>query len=76
MLLRHIGSVVLYQTAGQLGTCRSLTTNSRQAFLQPLTSYSGVTCLSLNRPQTKNAISLKLLQELGECLESVQFDKR
>ncbi|KIM91103.1 hypothetical protein PILCRDRAFT_94680 [Piloderma croceum F 1598] len=45
------------------------------AFLQPLISHSGVTCLSLNRPQTKNAISLKLLQELGECLDNVQFDK-
>jgi methylglutaconyl-CoA hydratase len=77
MLLQRIGrSIILYKNAGQVRTCRHLTTDSRQAFLQPLNSHSGVTCLSLNRPQTKNAISLKLLQELGECLDNVQFDKR
>ena len=76
MVLRHISrSMVFYKIVGERGT-RGLTTDARQAFLQPLASHPGVTCLSLNRPQTKNAISLKLLQEFGECLDNVQFDKR
>lgn len=33
-----------------------------QAFLEPIASHPGIVCLSLNRPQTKNAISLTLLQ--------------
>jgi len=53
---------------------RNLTTNTREAFLQPLAAYPGITCLSLNRPRSKNAISLKLLQELRDCLDHVQFD--
>jgi len=51
-----------------------LTTNSREAFLEPLPSYPGITCLSLNRPRSKNAISLRLLQEFRECLDQVHFD--
>jgi methylglutaconyl-CoA hydratase len=35
---------------------------SRQAFLEPLSTHPGVTCLSLNRPEAKNAISLTLLK--------------
>jgi len=35
---------------------------TKQAFLGTLTSHPGVTCLSLNRPQSKNAISRTLLQ--------------
>lgn len=46
-----------------------------QAFLEPITSHPGITCLSLNRPQTKNAISLTLLQQLRESIETVRFDK-
>jgi hypothetical protein len=33
-----------------------------QAFLEPLANCPGITCLSLNRPQSKNAISLVLLE--------------
>ncbi|KAJ7284032.1 ClpP/crotonase-like domain-containing protein [Mycena rebaudengoi] len=47
---------------------------SRQAFLEPLTTRPGITCLSLNRPETKNAISLTLLQQLRESLETVRAD--
>ncbi|KAJ6628865.1 ClpP/crotonase-like domain-containing protein [Mycena sp. CBHHK59/15] len=47
---------------------------SKQAFLEPLTSHPGITCLSLNRPEAKNAISLTLLQELRDSLETVQSD--
>ena len=36
--------------------------STKQAFLEPLVSHPGVTCLSLNRPQSKNAISRTLLQ--------------
>jgi len=34
----------------------------QQAFLEPLASHPGISCLSLNRPQSKNAISTTLLQ--------------
>ncbi|KAI3612179.1 enoyl-hydratase isomerase [Moniliophthora roreri] len=48
---------------------------TKQAFLEPLDSHPGITCLSLNRPQSKNAISMTLLKELTESLEEVHFDK-
>ncbi|KAK7695773.1 hypothetical protein QCA50_000410 [Cerrena zonata] len=35
----------------------------------------GISFLSLNRPKAKNAISLRLLEEFTECLDTVQFDK-
>ncbi|KAF8631599.1 hypothetical protein AX15_002347 [Amanita polypyramis BW_CC] len=54
---------------------RLLSTPSHQAFLEPLESHPGITCLSLNRPQSRNAISTTLLQQLRESLETVHFDK-
>ncbi|KAI0082417.1 ClpP/crotonase [Panus rudis PR-1116 ss-1] len=45
-----------------------------EAFLEQ-SQKQGVSFLSLNRPKAKNAISLRLLKELTECLEKVQFDK-
>ena len=33
-----------------------------EAYLEPLESHPGVTCLSLNRPQSKNAISTTMLR--------------
>ncbi|KAI0304153.1 ClpP/crotonase [Russula brevipes] len=54
---------------------RSLSTvNTHEAFLQSLPSHPGVTTLSLNRPHAKNAISLQLLKQLGDCLDAVRFD--
>ncbi|KAJ4001845.1 ClpP/crotonase-like domain-containing protein [Lentinula boryana] len=53
----------------------SASSNSRQAFLETLEGQTGITCLSLNRPQSKNAISTTLLKELLESLETAQFDK-
>jgi len=47
----------------------------QQAFLEPLDSHPGISCLSLNRPQSKNAISTTLLRQLRESLETVHFDK-
>ncbi|TCD69855.1 hypothetical protein EIP91_005932 [Steccherinum ochraceum] len=35
----------------------------------------GVSFLSLNRPKAKNAISIRLLKEFRECLETVHFSK-
>ncbi|KAG9317494.1 ClpP/crotonase-like domain-containing protein [Chiua virens] len=56
--------------------CRSLSTNgAAEAFLQPVPSNPSVACLFLNRPQSKNAISMRMLQELHECLDTVKFDK-
>jgi len=40
-----------------------------------LGSHPGISCLSLNRPQSKNAISTTLLQQLRESIEIVHFDK-
>ncbi|OCH92157.1 ClpP/crotonase [Obba rivulosa] len=51
------------------------TSTSAEAYLEPCQGHPGVTCLSLNRPQAKNAISLRLLKEFRECLDTVQFDK-
>ncbi|KAJ6598854.1 ClpP/crotonase-like domain-containing protein [Mycena vulgaris] len=47
---------------------------SAQAFLEPLSTHPGITCLSLNRPEAKNAISLTLLKQLHESLETVRAD--
>ncbi|KAJ7781032.1 ClpP/crotonase-like domain-containing protein [Mycena metata] len=50
-------------------------TYSAQAFLEPLSTHPGITCLSLNRPEAKNAISLTLLKELQDSLETVRTDR-
>ncbi|KAF9226648.1 ClpP/crotonase [Gyrodon lividus] len=50
-------------------------TNTAEAFVQPVQSDPAIACLFLNRPQSKNAISVRMLQELQECLETVKFDK-
>ncbi|KAH9939975.1 ClpP/crotonase [Amylocystis lapponica] len=55
---------------------RFLQTPSAEAYLEPVASHPGITCLSLNRPKAKNAISLRLLKEFRECLDSVQSDNR
>ncbi|EIN11133.1 hypothetical protein PUNSTDRAFT_64310 [Punctularia strigosozonata HHB-11173 SS5] len=56
---------------------RLITTSaSREAYLETLPSHEGITCLSLNRPRSKNAISIRMLQELHECLDHVHYDKR
>ncbi|KAE9410121.1 ClpP/crotonase [Gymnopus androsaceus JB14] len=49
--------------------------DSRQAFLEPLEGHPGITCLSFNRPQSKNAISTTLLKELLQSLDTAQFDR-
>lgn len=54
---------------------RSLSSNPAEAFIQPLQSDPGIACLFLNKPQTKNAISKRMLQELQECLYTAKFDK-
>ncbi|KAF8076596.1 ClpP/crotonase-like domain-containing protein [Lyophyllum atratum] len=54
---------------------RYISTSPKEAFLEAVPSHPGITCLSLNRPQNKNAISLNLLQQLRESLERVHFDK-
>lgn len=50
------------------------TVNTHEAFLQSVRSHPGVTTLSLNRPHAKNAISLQLLKQLTDCLDTVRFD--
>ena len=44
-----------------------------EAFLKPVgSSHPGVTCLSLNRPKTKNAISVTLLQVLCSSIHTYE----
>ncbi|KAJ3533559.1 hypothetical protein NMY22_g7282 [Coprinellus aureogranulatus] len=47
----------------------------KEAFLAPVESHPGVWGLALNRPKSKNAISVKLLEQLRDCLETVKYDK-
>ncbi|KAJ8584787.1 ClpP/crotonase [Rhizopogon salebrosus TDB-379] len=54
---------------------RLFSTPAPEAFLEPLHSNPGIACLSLNRPQAKNAISMKLLHEFRECLGTAKYDK-
>ncbi|KAJ7180311.1 enoyl-CoA hydratase [Mycena crocata] len=43
-------------------------------FLEPVSTHPGITSLALNRPEAKNAISLTLLKQLRESLETVRSD--
>jgi len=45
-----------------------------EAFLQPFPGFTGVSGLMLNRPQAKNAISVRLLDEFTKCLDEARFD--
>ncbi|KAI6130356.1 ClpP/crotonase-like domain-containing protein [Pisolithus croceorrhizus] len=54
---------------------RSISSNAAEAFIRPLQSDPEIACLFLNKPQTKNAISRRMLQELQECLYTAKFDK-
>ncbi|RDX53681.1 ClpP/crotonase [Lentinus brumalis] len=56
-------------------TNHSASSNAAEAYLEAVPDRPGITSLLLNRPKAKNAISLRLLKELQECLDSVQFDK-
>ncbi|KAI0004965.1 enoyl-CoA hydratase [Russula compacta] len=70
-------SLVLVRAAEQraVATRRFISAvNTHEVFLQSLSSHPGVTTLSLNRPHAKNAISLQMLKQLTECLDSVRFD--
>ncbi|KAH8118615.1 ClpP/crotonase, partial [Phellopilus nigrolimitatus] len=48
---------------------------SNEAFIEPSDHHPGIKYLSLNRPQSKNALSMRLLKELQECLDSARNDK-
>ncbi|KAH6915056.1 enoyl-CoA hydratase/isomerase [Coprinopsis sp. MPI-PUGE-AT-0042] len=65
-------------TTVRLNAKRFLQANAaeeRQAFLKPVESHPGICGLALNRPKSKNAISVQLLRELTDCLETVKYDK-
>jgi len=77
-MLSQVCSRVALQCQPRLASLRNRylqAAASQQAFLEPLASHPGISCLSLNRPQSKNAISTTLLQQLRESLEIVHFDK-
>ncbi|UZJ57381.1 hypothetical protein CBS101457_006701 [Exobasidium rhododendri] len=49
---------------------------SAQAFLEPSSaSVPGITLLTLNRPETKNAISQQMIRELEAAVEQARSDK-
>ncbi|KAI0065946.1 ClpP/crotonase [Artomyces pyxidatus] len=54
---------------------RLVSTAHHEAFLHPVPTHPGVTTLSLNRPQARNAISMQLLQEFTACLDTVRYDR-
>jgi methylglutaconyl-CoA hydratase len=54
----------------------SAAANNPQAYLEPSNaSVEGITFLTLNRPEAKNAISQQMLAELEEAVEKARFDK-
>ncbi|KAK0490786.1 ClpP/crotonase-like domain-containing protein [Armillaria novae-zelandiae] len=75
MLVSAYRSLQFAHHALARSTRRQMSTSLPQAFLEPISSHPGVTCLSLNRPQSKNAISMRMLQDMRESLETVHFDK-
>ncbi|GJJ07287.1 hypothetical protein Clacol_001487 [Clathrus columnatus] len=48
--------------------------NTTQVLLEPVPESPGILCLSLNRPHSKNAISMQLLKEFKYCLETIRND--
>ncbi|KEP55708.1 enoyl-CoA hydratase [Rhizoctonia solani 123E] len=48
---------------------------SLDAFLEPVDGRPGVSYLSLNRPKARNAISVRMLDQIKEALETAQKDK-
>ncbi|THH12216.1 hypothetical protein EW145_g136 [Phellinidium pouzarii] len=46
-----------------------------EAYIEPSEYHSGIKFLSLNRPKSKNAISMRLLKEFQECVYDAQGDK-
>lgn len=49
---------------------------TRQAYLEPSNaSVDGITLLTLNRPETKNAISRQMIGELEEAVNKAGADK-
>ncbi|CAE6443642.1 unnamed protein product [Rhizoctonia solani] len=45
------------------------------AFLEPVEGRPGVSYLSLNRPKARNAISVRMLEQIKEALDTAQKDK-
>ncbi|THH14389.1 hypothetical protein EW146_g5935 [Bondarzewia mesenterica] len=71
---RHILSI---QRASWISTrCYISNSSTKEAFLQDIPTHPGVSTLLLNRPQSKNAISLRLLKEFTECLDDARFDNK
>ncbi|KAA1466747.1 ClpP/crotonase [Dentipellis sp. KUC8613] len=74
MLSASFRQAVYLRASARLAGRRFISNSSAEAFLQPLQTHPGVSLLALNRPQSKNAISLRLLKELTECLDEAAFD--
>ncbi|KAI9303492.1 ClpP/crotonase-like domain-containing protein [Cunninghamella echinulata] len=51
-------------------------TQSKEAFLEHLQGENeGISVLSMNRPEARNALSVKLVQELRDALSEIRFSK-
>ncbi|CCO30600.1 methylglutaconyl-CoA hydratase, putative [Rhizoctonia solani AG-1 IB] len=48
---------------------------SQDAFLEPVEGRPGVSYLSLNRPKARNAISVRMIEQIKEALNTAQNDK-
>ncbi|OSX57452.1 hypothetical protein POSPLADRAFT_1050104 [Postia placenta MAD-698-R-SB12] len=74
--MRHVSdSAISLTRSGCTRSHEAQAATTASAYLERPATHPGVTYLSLNRPQAKNAISLRLLEEFRQCLDEVQFDK-
>ncbi|TFY71421.1 hypothetical protein EVG20_g1590 [Dentipellis fragilis] len=76
MLAASFRYAVALRASARVAGRRFISNSSAEALLQPLRTHPGVSLLSLNRPQSKNAISLRLLKELTECLDEAALDNK
>lgn len=55
----------------------SIASKGTQAYLEPFQKdgVEGITLITLNRPETRNALSRRMLDELEEAIETVAYDK-
>lgn len=63
MIFQRIARLSAQRRISNLGLfARGLATTQQEAYLEHISSHPGISCLVLNRPQSKNAISKQLLK--------------
>lgn len=59
-----------------VGSCRRFASvTARQASLEPHADIGGVFTLTLNRPEAKNSLGHKLMEQLREVLQDPRLDQ-